>query len=132
MSPALLSEIANLGAVQGDQVMKQFMSGQASITAANSAESAIQKYSTAAATVVEDAAYAKRVAADRKEVQKQTRILEEIRDLTKREANRAAREISTHVTIDAKTGRPKVDREFILEIIRGIRKEQRTAGKRLL
>jgi hypothetical protein len=132
LSPALLSEIAGLGAAQGDQVLKQFMSGQASIAQANRDEATIQHYSTAAARTAEDAVYAKRVKQDRAEVRKQTRVLEEIRDMTRRQEHKAARAIAAHVTVDAKTGRPVVDKQFIDDIIKGIRKAQRVAGKPLL
>ncbi|HEY6027994.1 MAG TPA: phage tail tape measure protein, partial [Pseudolabrys sp.] len=68
LSAALLAQIANLGAVQGDEVLQQFISGQASIGSANASEAAIQRYATGAATAVETAVYANRVAKDRKAV----------------------------------------------------------------
>lgn len=50
----LLEEIAQLGAAQGDQVLKQFMTGQASIASANAAEATIQRFATQAGAIVVD------------------------------------------------------------------------------
>jgi TP901 family phage tail tape measure protein len=132
LSPALLQEIAGLGAVQGDQVLQQFMSGQASIAGANASEAAIQRYSTGAATAVETAVYAKRVAADRKAVHENTVELRRLTRALHKIERQTARAASTHVTIDAKTGRPVVDKKFIDDIIKGIRRAERIAGKKLL
>lgn len=132
LSGILLTEIAGLGAAQGDQVLKQFMSGAASITGANQAEATIQRYATAGATSAEDALYAKRVAADRKAVHENTI---ELRELTKalHQAERGiARQASLHMTIDAKTGKPVVDEKFIKEIIAGIRRLRRISGSALI
>jgi hypothetical protein len=132
LSPALLQEIANLGTVQGDQVLQQFMSGAANIGSANAAEAAIQRYSTGAATAVEDAVYAKRVAADQKAVREQTAALNRLTRALEREERRFGRQLSTHITIDARTGRPVVDTKFVQDIIKEIRKLERIAGKPLL
>jgi len=132
LSPALLSQIADLGADQGDQVLKQFMSGQASIGRANASEAAIQRYSTGAATTVESAVYAKREAADRKAVREQVAELKQLNRTMRRIETRTAHNAATHLTIDAKTGRPVVDKHFIEDIIKGIRAAQRVAGKKLL
>jgi len=132
LSPALLSQIADLGADQGDQVLKQFMSGQASIGRANASEAAIQRYSTGAATTVESAVYAKSVARDRKVVEENSRELRQLTHALHRIEQRTAREASMHLTIDAKTGKPTVDKHFIEDIIKGIRAAQRVAGKKLL
>ena len=132
LSNALLSEIANLGAVQGDAVLKEFMTGQASIRAANQSEAAIQRYSRAAATTVEDKIYAKAVAKDRKAVQENSRRLHELTLQLHRLERQAARAASVDVTINAKTGRPVVDKRFVDEIIKAIRRAERIAGRKLL
>ena len=132
LSTALLQEIAGLGAVQGDQVLQEFITGQANISAANREQASILAYSRSAATTVEDKVYAGRVARDTKEVRKQTHILEEMRKIMEREERRAARGLETHITIDAKTHKPVLDRKYVLELIKAIRREERTAGKRLV
>lgn len=132
LAPVLLSDIANLGAVQGDQVLKQFMSGQASISAANTAEGQIQRYSRAAATTVEDKVFAARIAKDQAAVKENSKALHELTQALHRVERSAAHRASTHLTIDAKSGRPKVDAHFIDEIIKGIKKAERTANRKLL
>lgn len=132
LSPVLLSQIADLGAVQGDQVMKQFMTGAASIRTANTAESAIQKFSTSAASNVENAVYAKSVAADKKAVADNTSELKKLTAALHRIEVRTAKAASLHLSIDAKTGRPTVDKKFIDDILKGIRQAERVAGKKLI
>jgi TP901 family phage tail tape measure protein len=132
LSPALLSEIAGLGSEQGDQVLKQFMSGGASINSANRSEATIQRFSRSAATSVENAVYAKRVAADRKAVHDNTTELRKLNKALHAIERRTAKAASTHVTIDAKTGRPVVDKQFINDILRGIRRAENIAGKALI
>jgi len=132
LSPQLLAEIAGLGAVQGDQVLQEFMSGAASIRAANRAEARIQRFSTATARTAEDAVYARREAAARKDVHENTVELKHLTRALERLERRTAREARTHITIDAKGVVSGADKQFLREIIRGIRELERTAGRKLL
>ena len=132
LSPALLQEIAGLGAEQGDQVLAQFMSGAASIKNANAAESAIQRYSTSAASNVENAVYAKAVAKDRKAVHDNTVELKKLTAALQKVERNTGKAAALHMTIDAKTGRPVVDKKFIDEILKGIKQAERIAGKKLV
>ena len=112
--------------------MQQFMSGAASIKSANSAEAAIQRYSTSAASNVETAIYAKSVAKDQKAVHDNTVELKKLTAALHKIERNTGKAAALHMTIDAKTGRPVVDKHFIDEIIKGIRQAQRVAGKKLL
>jgi hypothetical protein len=96
LSPVLLSEIAGLGAVEGDQVLKQFMSGESSIGAANRNERLIQRYAGQAATTVENRHYANMLDRDRAHVTKQTHLLERIERRMERMEQRAAHRSAHH------------------------------------
>jgi hypothetical protein len=132
MSYALLSQIASLGPDQGEQVLQEFMHGGASIGRANAAESAIQQYAKAGATTAEDKYYGPLEKKAKDAVADNTKWLKELTNALHRIERSTAREAALHVTIDAKTGKPVVDKKFIDEIVQGIRKAERLAGKRLV
>lgn len=131
LSPILLSEIAGLGAAQGDAVLKQFMSGAASITAANSAEATIQRYSTSAATTAEDAVYARRIAKDGEALKKNIEATVALTKAIEKAERADAKALSTHISISA-SGHLKVDKKLALDLIKEIKELERAAGKKLI
>ena len=132
LAPGLLSQIANLGPTQGDEILQQFMSGQASIAQANQAEGAINTFSKQGATTTEDAVYASKITKQTLKVDENTNALKDLtkhlHDIERSTAKRAAMQL----TIDAKTGKPEVDKKFIDDIIKGIKQANREAGLNLL
>lgn len=126
LAPALISQIAQMGAQQGDQILQQFMSGQSSVAQANAYERTIQQASGAAARGVVDTPAELRmenhlravVAWDRMLVKEQERtnhILE----------RRAARQIALHITVD---GKGKITDEQTKEIVKAIRRLEHNTG----
>jgi CHASE3 domain sensor protein len=130
LSPALLNQIANLGPQQGIQVAQQLLSGgRGTIASLDASQRAIARYSHSAAATAEDAVYAKRIAADRAEVRKQTHLLEQLVASEHRQERQAAREIARNVTIDV---RGKITNEDIRAIVKGLNRLGRTTGQKIL
>jgi len=117
-----LMQIANMGAAQGDQILRQLL-GSGQIGALNAAQAQIARASGAAASTVEGAAYAGRLAHDRAEVRDQTRTLHRLERILHAIERLAAHDVARNVTItvDAK-GRMKLTDEDGREIVRELRR----------
>lgn len=128
LNKVALGQIANLGAVQGDQVLKQLISGQTSIATANRDYALIGKYSKAAATTAEDALYAGTLARDRANVTRQNHILDRLDHHLNRIEREAGREVARHVTIETSGKGLKLTREDAREIARALRELDHNIG----
>lgn len=124
LSEPLLQDIIGLGAVQGDQVLRQFMSGQSSASAADKAIAQIQRYATQAATVVVESPTEKRalVAAEFQVALSRVAVEEA------KEQNRLLREMVAHglardvkITIDT-GGKVVFTNQQVTAMVQGINK----------
>jgi len=124
LAPILLQQIAALGALQGDQVLRQFMSGQASIAQANQAEAQIQAASGSVGVTVTDTnrKLVEAIKDDRLALEWARKTLHHDQEITHdvlkgiqktvdRIERKAARTTAQHVTLEIKNGKLKIDHE---------------------
>lgn len=131
----LLGEIANLGPIQGDQVLRQFIGNAPAIQQANRSETLIRKYSNQAASTAENAMYQGVLQKDRAEVHKQTDMLRQVRDEVRHLRREGARDVARHIDIKVdKGGKLKLSDEDARVIVKALRQLDRrtkiTAAKR--
>lgn len=132
LSPILLSQIANLGAIQGDQVLRQFMSGQASIGQANAAETSIQRFSGMAAAGVVNSqiiaggkTFPQLITRDTHKLDLQIALLHDIRDDMRAFVKHPNQHTADHLTVDlrgvAKGRFTKADAKELMKLFREIK-----------
>lgn len=128
----LLSQIANLGPVQGDVVLKQFMTGVSSVGQANQAEALIQRYAGIAAKVTVDSPGEKaRLAAAKQQVQLARHQLEQQKQ-TNRHLERLVSHVIAHGTSFTRHGSSVKVKITGKDLIKAIKEEERTSGKQYL
>jgi phage-related protein len=116
LGAGLLSQVANLGPTQGIEVAEQILSGQdGSVQSLNATEASVQRYAGQAASLTENAVYAKQISSDRKDVHRQTVVLEDIRQNIRKMAERDAKDLALHLTVDVDK-----DGKYTIKDARGI------------
>lgn len=128
----LLSQIANLGPVQGDVVLKQFMTGVSSVGQANQAEALIQRYAGIAAKVTVDSPGMKQ---QLKNDQTKIGLAKEslaAQNQTNRHLERLLSHVIAHGTSFTRHGSSVKVKITGKDLIKAIKEEERTSGKQYL
>lgn len=116
-----LSQIAQLGPTEGIQIAQQILSGQDNVSQINQAQAAINKYSTAASTVVTDSLLKQTILKDRDAVKEQTQATKELTKRLDRLLREAAHNAAANIDLTiTKGGGLKLSRDDAKEIVRAV------------
>lgn len=116
----LLSDIAGLGPSQGVLVAEQIL--QSGVGVVSAAYRQVAAYAQQAASTVEGAVYAPRLAADRRDVHEQTVTLHRIERSLRRQERVAARTVAQHITVEVTGHGLKLTREDARVIASALRR----------